>query len=55
MRTGASLVKLDAGHFVFDEAPQEAARAAQLLRVWQKPPSGIYRLYANGFIEEAAL
>ena len=53
-RAPAEISGLGCAYAVHVQA-QEAARAAQLLRVWQKQPSGIYRLYANGFIEEAAL
>ncbi len=33
----------------------DGVHAAQLLRAWNSPVSGVYRMHPNGYLEEAAL
>ena len=33
----------------------DGVHAAQLLRAWNSPVSGAYRMHPNGYLEEAAL
>ena len=34
---------------------EDGVHAAQLLRAWNSPVSGAYRMHPNGYLEEAAL